>query len=248
MSRKVRLGIIGLAAALAIGLAAAAYVSHLEEDDRFCTSCHTAPEVAYYQRAQAALALANANLSSGSSATRRGGQVEVPDLSSAHYVKAQAPFRCIDCHRGDNGLVHRASTLALGAHDALVWLSGRADPSLEKNTAYAPGLLNTACTRCHIEALLITGFENHFHNKLPDAYRAWQAGGKLLPPRQGPPTNETVTGLKFYDTTVTCLDCHRAHVQAEEEQFFLKQDEVVLPACERCHRDVDRGPKRLRAP
>lgn len=234
MSIQVRFGVFALVAVLAAGLAAAGYVSHREEDDRFCISCHTAPEVVYYQRAQAALARADGAL--------------VPDLSSAHYIKAKTPFRCIDCHRGDNGLVSRASTLALGARDTLAWLSGQADPSLEKNTALAPGLLNTACNRCHTETLLITGFENHFHNKLPDAYRAWQAGGKLSPPRQGPPTSELVTGLKFYDTTVTCLDCHRAHVQAEEEQFFLKQDEVVLPACERCHQQVGQGPARLRLP
>lgn len=225
--------LIALAILVAVGLGLAGYASHLEEDDRFCISCHTVPERVYYERAQAASNPASV------------GEPPV-DLSSSHYAGAQAPFRCIDCHRGNHTLVDRATTLALGLNDALIWIAGRADPALEKNTAYAPHLLNAACTRCHTETLLVIGFENHFHNKLPDAYRAWQAGGKLLPPRRGPVTGEDTTGLKFYNTTLTCLDCHRAHVQGEAAQFFLRQEELVLPACERCHQETDRGPKRLR--
>lgn len=225
-------GVIGATAVilLVMGLGAAGYASHLEEDDRFCISCHTAPEVAYYERAQQA----------------KAGKQPAVDLSSKHYTEAGVPFRCIDCHRGHHTLVDRATTLALGLQDALVWVSGRADPTLEKNTAYAPGLLNAACSRCHMDTLLVTGFENHFHNGLPVAYRAWQAGGKLLPPRQRAATSEEARGLTFYDTTVTCLSCHRAHVRGEETQFYLQQEVLVLPACERCHQEVGRGPKRLR--
>lgn len=233
MTKLVGSILIALAILTAVGLGMAGYASHLEEDDRFCISCHTVPERVYYERAQAARQPASV------------GGLPV-DLSSSHYAGTQTPFRCIDCHRGNHTLMDRATTLALGLNDALIWIAGRADPALEKNTAYAPHLLNAACIRCHTETLLVTGFENHFHNKLPDAYRAWQAGGKLLPPRRGPATGEDTANLKFYDTTLTCLSCHRAHVQGEAAQFFLQQDELVLPACERCHQEVDRGPKRLR--
>lgn len=217
---------------LVMGLGTAGYASHLEEDDRFCISCHTAPEMAYYERAQQA----------------KAGRQPPVDLSSKHYTEAGAglPFRCIDCHRGNHTLVDRATTLALGLYDTLVWISGQADPTLGKHTAYAPGLLNTACSRCHTDTLLVTGFENHFHNDLPEAYRAWQAGGQLLPPRQRPATGEEARGLTFYNTTVTCLSCHRAHVRGEESQFYLQQETLVLPACERCHQEVGRGPARLR--
>jgi len=217
---------------LVMGLGVAGYASHLEEDDRFCIACHTAPEVAYYERAQQA----------------KAGSQPPLDLSSKHYTeaKAESPFRCIDCHRGNHTLVDRATTLALGLRDALVWASGRADPTLEKNTAYAPGLLNAACSRCHRDTLLVTGFENHFHNDLPEAYRAWQAGGRLLPPRQRASIGEEARGLTFYATTVTCLSCHRAHVKGEEAQFYLQQETLVLPACERCHQETERGPQRLR--
>jgi nitrate/TMAO reductase-like tetraheme cytochrome c subunit len=65
-------------------------VSQLEERDTFCIACHTAPEEAYYARAQAL-------------------EPEPVDLSSAHYAveDAELPFKCIDCHRGDGRLGDR---------------------------------------------------------------------------------------------------------------------------------------------
>lgn len=60
-------------------------VSKLEERDSFCISCHTAPEQAYYDRAQEALAIVVA------------GSFEDPiDLASAHYALPEETFRCID--------------------------------------------------------------------------------------------------------------------------------------------------------
>jgi hypothetical protein len=229
MTKRAGTLLIVLVALTALGAAGATVASQREEDDTFCISCHTAPEVAYFDRAQMAKA---------------DGDQPV-DLSSAHYAQTEMPFRCIDCHRGNSSLLDRATTLALGARDTLVWIAGRSDSSLEKNTAIAPHLLNSACVRCHTESLLTTGFENHFHNKLPDAYRAWQAGGQLLPQRQGPSSGEETAGLKSYDTTVTCLSCHRAHVQGEPTQFFLQHETLVFPACERCHQETNLGPPRL---
>ena len=94
--------------------------------------------------------------------------------------------------------------------------------------------------------LLVAGFENHFHNKLPDAFRAWRAGGELTLPENEPEANlfALEEGLKKYDTTVRCLDCHLAHfdVEGAELFFYLDVENVVLFACEQCHRDVDAGP------
>jgi hypothetical protein len=100
--------VVGLVLITGVGFAVA---TALEEQDPFCVSCHTAPEITYYNRAYIALDTANA----------------IPeDLSTRHYLAGQAngvAFRCIDCHRGDSGLPHRVSAVALGAYDALIFLT-----------------------------------------------------------------------------------------------------------------------------
>src|SRR3972149_1274534 len=101
-----------LGVVFALALAAALTISRLEERARFCIACHTLPEVTYHERAQQALA------------TMDGAPFA--DLSSAHYGM-ESTFHCIHCHRGDQGLVHRVTTLAVAARDPAVWGSGRAD-------------------------------------------------------------------------------------------------------------------------
>lgn len=171
--------------------------SRLEEHDPFCIACHTAPEQTYFDRAQVALT------------------GEVPDLSSAHYVVSDESFRCIDCHRGDDGFQDRATTLVLGARDAGVFLAGLADPTLEKGHSTLPQLQNTACIRCHADTLAEPGFNNHFHNE-----------------------------LTADQTSVTCTDCHRAHIQVAggREAQFLDIESVVYPACVTCHQQTGKGP------
>jgi hypothetical protein len=211
----------GLAAVLL--LASVPAISALEERDSFCIACHTAPEVTYYNRAQAA----------------RAGDGPPLDLSSAHYA-GEGRFRCIDCHRGNGGLAHRAATLALGARDALIYFSGRADQAIEKTEIEAPNLLTGGCVACHADALLVAGFENHFHNKLPDAYAAWQAGGEIT----APPDGQAAAALEPSDTALRCLDCHLAHIHAPGAALtgYLDLENVTLPACVRCHRETGHGP------
>src|SRR3989304_1147719 len=127
MRRPKRIG-VRLAAPAAgvvvlVAVAAGLTVSHFEEQDPFCVSCHTLPEVTYYQRAQQA----------------RAAIVPVEDLSSAHYGNDNG-FRCIDCHRGDAGLVPRPTALTLGARDTAIWLAGQADPAIEKTARIVPSL------------------------------------------------------------------------------------------------------------
>lgn len=221
----------GLPLILLLALVPIPVVSTLEERDSFCASCHTAPEVTYLDRARMAL----------------DSTEPILDLSSAHYIEAEA-FRCIACHRGDSGPIHRATTLALGARDALIFISGQADQTIEKTQIEAPDLLTAGCVRCHSESLLVVGFNNHFHNKLSDAYAAWQAGGELTAPADRPAAD--TTALEPYDTTVRCLDCHRAHnhVEGAELTGFLDLENIALPACVRCHQEVGHGPLELVAP
>jgi nitrate/TMAO reductase-like tetraheme cytochrome c subunit len=215
----------------ALAVAASLVLSKAEERDTFCISCHTPPEVAYQQRAVVA--------SSGSEGAL--------DLGSRHYQLDSAVFRCIDCHRGSGSVYHRLVTNGLAARDTLIWLTGGADPALEKGTASVPMLLNAACTRCHEETLLLIGFENHFHSYLSEAYELFQSGaGPILPLGQD---SSTVRSLAAEDleSTVSCVDCHKAHVQVPgaELQGYLDLLADVYPACEMCHVESGRGPTQL---
>jgi hypothetical protein len=225
--------ILALAGAgLLFAVGAVLTVSHFEESDAFCASCHTAPEVEYHLRAQAA------------QAAGQGGQ----DLASAHYNLIESAPRCIDCHRGDAGVAQRATALTLGARDTLIFLLGRADPALEKTRIEVPGLLNGACVKCHTAALLQAGFQNHFHNKLPEAYAAWKAGGQLTAPAGSAPVD--TSGLKLYDVTVRCVDCHRAHVTVDGAELvgYLDVQNTVYPVCVECHKQAGHGPLELVKP
>ena len=216
-------------ALIALGLIGAGAASRLEESDHFCASCHMAPERTYYNRAQFALA----------------GVEPVADLSSAHYRAAPADlphggqFRCIDCHRGGGTLPHRATALALGARDAAIYFFGQPDQSIEKAGIEVPLLLTAGCIRCHTGSLLEVGFPNHFHNRLPDAYALWQAGGELTLPEADPDlyADELEAGLEPVGISLLCVDCHRAHVETPGAELtgFLDLENVVYPACEECH-------------
>lgn len=146
------------------------------------------------------------------------------DLAAAH---ARAGLPCVACHRGDSSLPDRVRTLALGA-----WNAARTPftpPDVPHHPVRMPGLPENSCRLCHVREparagippdttnpVMAEGFENHFHTDLfrPDL-----------------------------QTSVGCVDCHRAHMETVTP-FFIMQ-EIVIPACERCHREVGRGPLRM---
>jgi len=202
-------------------------VSRLEERDAFCISCHTAPEETYYTRALSAQA---------------AGAVP-SDLASDHYAAGETAFRCIDCHRGDSSAGHRFRTFLLGARDALIWVSGGADPAIEKVHAGEPDLLNAGCLSCHAETLLELGFNNHYHNQLIAARALEAAGHEPFPPPEGLP-GTLFTELAELDSTMTCIDCHQAHRTLPDgaETIYLDVEGVMYPACAQCHEEVGHGP------
>ncbi len=208
-----------------------AVVSRLEESDRFCASCHMAPERTYYNRAQFALA----------------GVEPLADLSSAHYrpepasLEHSGAFRCIDCHRGNGGLPHRATALALGARDTAIYLLGQPDQAIEKATIEVPVLLTESCIKCHAETLLVVGFPNHFHNRLPATARLWQRGAPLSLPSANPELYRAALEAgpePIHESDLLCVDCHLAHVSTPGAELasFIDLNNVVYPACEECHR------------
>src|SRR5258705_5533691 len=107
------------------GMTSVTAASTLEDHDQFCSSCHMQPEDGYDQRAQAVI--------HGS-----GGAV---DLASQHYATNE-PFRCIDCHRGDQGLGDRATTLRIGADDLATYLLGSPNQALEKGSVKSPQVID----------------------------------------------------------------------------------------------------------
>lgn len=102
----------------AIGLSTALA---LEAQDPFCASCHTQPEVEYFDRS---LTLPS-------------------DLASAHRP---AEVRCVDCHSG-SGLAGRAGSLSQGASDLVAYLTGEfARPAVTTKPVGDGG-----CTKCHAQ-------------------------------------------------------------------------------------------------
>ena len=148
---------------------------------------------------------------------------DAADLATAH---AQAGVNCVGCHRGDQALRDRATALALGARNTVKFIAGQYDP--DHSQVALPWLVNDGCLRCHItqpalggvkpgqpNPVMAGGFENHFHTLLLES--------KIR-------------------TSVTCTSCHPAHLEAFPESQFLDRNKVVLPACERCHQELGRGP------
>jgi hypothetical protein len=197
---------------LVMGLGSAATVSRVEENNRFCASCHTPLETLYVDQAA------------------RAGPEDSPNLAAYHYAAtvqrddgAASIVNCVACHRGDNGPGHRAVALALGAINTIQWLLGD-DGSNAAGKRRFDRLPSAGCSRCHDDALAEQGFENHFHFYLAE-YNA-----------------DPVTRGDVAANALLCNDCHVSHQNIPQKLDFLA-DEIVFPACTRCHVVWGRGPQ-----
>jgi len=209
------------------GLSFGAYTSFvLEESDVFCISCHTAPEQVYFDRARQAEA----------------GSPPV-DLASLHMKADDLLINCIACHRGTADVGDRIQSVALGARDTLIHLAGRADPGIEKRRAGLPDLIDRSCVACHVEAIVVASFENHFHVKLPATWAALERGAQPVGSPEALVDNQAKP--EPLATTVTCLSCHIVHASGFELTGYLDESGAVFPACNQCHVEVNRGPKGL---
>jgi len=228
-----RLLLVALPAIALLGGGFGAYTSLvLEESDEFCISCHRPPEQAYFDRARQA---------------KDGGAPA--DLSSLHMNTREMAFNCIACHRGASRIGDRILSVMLGARDTLILFAGAGDPALEKRSAALPDLIDRSCVKCHVDAIVVAGFENHFHVKLPAAWQAIQSGVTPvvppdLPPGSPDPLADSQGKPELLETTVNCLSCHIAHVTGFESVNYLDES-ATLPACDACHVETDRGPKGL---
>ena len=225
-------------AVILLGLGGFGSGTLLEDRDDFCIACHTKPEVTYYDRARQALD----DKASATDLSALAAQDLAIDLASQHYIVTNT-INCIACHGGERDLGDRIESLTLGLKDTLVHFAGRGDPTIEKTTTGDPDLIIRACVSCHVETLVTAGFDNHFHVKLPQAWTLIESGVPPIVPADSPQAlTDPRAKPEQLVTTVTCLSCHQAHRSDLDITNYLDQDNVVLPACARCHQETKRGP------
>lgn len=180
-----------------------AFAASQEAHDPFCGSCHTQPESTFLQRSTSA---------------------QPVDLASYHTTQQT---RCIDCHSG-KGIAGRVQAELMGAHNALLWITG---------TAVQPAVLTTPigddhCLKCHQEVTSrgytpreqITlqgvrierreeeeGGNNHWHELLSRwQSRAADAG--------------------------SCVACHTGHTPGSTAGQGFMDAQTVQAECDACHR------------
>ncbi len=129
-------GIVVIALAVSV-----LYVSHQEQANEFCVSCHTEPEMTYLARYLRAVE-----------------QQSAEDLAAFHFRKQGV--QCIACHVGE-GVIGRTAVLAFGARNAFKHFTGFA----QQPAVIILPLQNEACLKCHAQHIRQPGFENHMHNK-----------------------------------------------------------------------------------
>lgn len=210
----------------------------LEDQDNFCISCHTVPEVTYYNRGYISL---------------DHPDQPVTDLATAHYHLSQQegkiPFACIDCHRGDAGLPDRVAAIALGARDSLIYVTGHEDPTIEKTQTAEGWLSNDSCIGCHASTLLnVTGFNNHYHTKLMQAAALRASGAQIAiggDLSTLPNVNQAVADwTKTVNVTLDCTACHIAHKTVPNGTATQFVDtHIEAEACVICHKAAQQGPQ-----
>ena len=148
--------LITLAAVVVLGLVAGtggtAVGLTLEENNEFCTQCHTQPEYDFWLRTL--VVLKNPH--------------EVSDLATFHIVPmaenkkpSREPLKCISCHGGVT-LPDRLTTMfELGALDTFKFVA----LDIQQPAKLSHPLPNSYCLQCHQADVERKGFDNHFHNK-----------------------------------------------------------------------------------
>jgi len=153
-----------------------------EQNDAFCSSCHTQPESTYYQR------------SIGTQAV---------DLASAHKKENT---RCIDCH-STTGVIGRVNAELLGAHNALAFYTHTAvQPAVQTKP-----ITDESCLKCHQGVSDRSDMNNHFHFFLPRWQAADPNAATCVSCHQGHSDNGD-PNIKFLNretTQTVCEACHR---------------------------------------
>lgn len=158
--------------------------SRLEENDAFCASCHTEPEVTYFGRTQTASAV---------------------DLASFHHGKTT---RCIDCHSGP-GIDGRLNTImTLGVRDLLLYMTHQA----KQPAPLTQPIPDANCLKCHGDVPQTQSFQSHFHAFL-SRWQAQDPNAATCVDCHATHTIDGQANLDYLQearTEAVCDHCHRA--------------------------------------
>lgn len=181
-NRRPWLKFVGLAVVLTLSLVGGGglYAAHLEDDNQFCTTCHTQPETTFFERSQAPVAT---------------------DLASYHNKKHQT---CITCHSGE-GVGGRIAAISLGVRDLGFYMLGQYQ-SPATLTNHIP---DTNCLKCHQQVVTKADFNNHFHRFLSRWQRLQKQAATCVDCHQSHTTGGAELFLPVTQTQAVCQRCHR---------------------------------------
>lgn len=162
---------------------------HLENNDRFCASCHTEPETTYVNRAEAV----------------RAQTAQPTDLASFHSG-ASNPVACIDCHSGP-GVQGRASALELGATDLVKYVAN----SYPQPAPLTQPITDEHCLKCHQDYAAPRTFQNHFHVFLARWQRIAPGTAAHCVDCHSAHTTDQDTGTVFLNQNRTATQCNACH-------------------------------------
>lgn len=183
------------AAALGLGLAPAGWLAsdRLEQENAFCVSCHLRDGSPLHRP-------------KADDFTRRPAATLVAAHAEAGVAdRADAGFRCIDCH-GGTGLAGRARVKLLSARDAFWYVVGR----FEEPDRMRWPLRDDDCRKCHAR----------FDERAPA-------------PGVDPAFHELA--VHNAELGVACVECHRAHDEGGLADHDFVHPQVVRARCAECH-------------
>lgn len=185
--------IIAVVGAVAVVVGTVGGALALENQDSFCASCHTEPEVTYYQQSI---------------------QSRPATLAAFHAGKKSS---CIDCHSG-GGPFGRSKGLMQGWDDLTTYLSGNyRRPAITTNP-----LGDDSCTKCHDDIFVQRRgvrreLNGHYHAFLPRWQAADPSAARCTGCHQAHPAgSESLKYMATAPVNQVCDDCHRAMGEREE--------------------------------
>lgn len=177
------LWVIALAGVLVtlVALSGTAFALDRENHDEFCASCHTEPEVTYYQQSI---------------------DTSTSTLAAFH---AHEGVRCIDCHSA-GGTFGRVAGLEQGTLDLLAYYSGH----YQQPAVTTSKLEDESCTKCHSGVTTNRNFSNHFHVFLARWQSIDSRAAQCVDCHTSHPTGDaTQAYLERATVTQVCQHCHR---------------------------------------
>lgn len=189
--------IAGVVAGILVFMGMALFIfARVEEQDTFCTSCHTEPEVTYYARTQAAAPVDMAS---------EHGTYQLRDPKLANT-------RCIECHSGA-GALGRVHSALKGAENAVRWVT----KTVVQPAVLTERIADENCLKCHADTPRETDFDSHSHQYLAK----WQATATDAGGCVDCHTAHTLhgnAGVGFLNQQRTLEQCDRCHVVLGERK------------------------------